>query len=209
MAGMSATKHDEAVRALRKSDRALARMIDRIGPCGLEVRSKGTHFEALCNSIASQQVTGAAARTIHARVKALGENGKFPTPLQVLSLGEVKLRSAGLSRQKVAAVLDLAMKAERGLLPLRHLARLGDDEVIERLTLVRGIGRWTAEMILLFRLGRPDILAATDLGIQKGIMVVDGLKSLPKPKEVTARGERWAPWRSVASWYLWRASELK
>lgn len=200
--------HSEAIRALRSADRRLARVMDRVGACGLVVRSTGTHFEALCSSIASQQVTGAAARSIHARVKALGESGRFPTAERVLSLGEGPLKGAGLSRQKVAAILDLAHRCESRALDLRNLARRSDDEVIAQLTTVRGIGRWTAEMILLFRLGRPDILAATDLGIQKGIMVVDGLSTLPTPKEVLRRGERWAPFRSVASWYLWRASEL-
>jgi len=208
MAARTPDPHQEAVLALRKQDRALARIISRVGPCGLVINRRGTHFEALCSSITSQQVTGAAARTIFGRVRALGERGRFPSPARVLELGPESLRTAGLSRQKIAALLDLSEKIESGALALGGLARLPDEAVIERLTTVRGIGRWTAEMILLFRLGRPDILAATDLGIQKGILVVDQRDSLPTPKEVLSRGERWAPWRSVASWYLWRASEL-
>ena len=126
----------------------------------------------------------------------------------MLELPEAVLRGAGLSRQKLAAIRDLATRAENRSLCLHRLGHMPDEDVITHLTQVRGIGRWTAEMMLLFRLGRPDVLAPNDLGIQKGLMRVDGLKAMPTPKQVAARSEVWAPHRSVASWFLWRASEL-
>ncbi|MEW5847264.1 MAG: DNA-3-methyladenine glycosylase 2 family protein [Myxococcota bacterium] len=202
-------QHDEAVAYLRARDRRLARIIDRVGACRLTFRRSGTHFEALCRAIAYQQVTGAAAATIFGRLRALGEGGRFPTATRVLDLGDARLRSAGLSRQKAAAIRDLAEKTTSGVVSLARLGSMESDAVIETLTQVRGVGVWTAEMLLLFRLARPDVLSATDYGIRKGVMVVDARRELPSPKEVTERGVVWSPYRSVASWYLWRAAELK
>ena len=199
--------HHAAARHLARVDPRMAALVRRVGPARLSLHTGGTHFEYLCRAIAGQQVSGAAARTIHGRVKALGEGGRFPSPPRVLELGETRLRAAGLSRQKVAAVLDLATHATRGSLPLARLGRLSDEEIINALTVVRGIGQWTVEMLLIFRLGRPDVLPVTDYGVQKGLMVLDARRKLPKPRELAARGAVWAPYRSVASWYLWRACE--
>lgn len=201
------TSHKPALQHLCRVDPRMASLVKRVGPPRLTLTTGGTHFEYLCRAIAGQQVTGAAARTIHGRVKALGEGGRFPSPPRLMELGPERLKAAGLSRQKVAAVLDLASHVERGTLPLSRLGKMADEDVINALTVVRGIGRWTVEMLLIFRLGRPDVLPVTDYGVQKGLMVLDARKKLPKPKELAARGAVWAPYRSLASWYLWRACE--
>ncbi|MBI5497122.1 MAG: DNA-3-methyladenine glycosylase 2 family protein [Deltaproteobacteria bacterium] len=197
----------EAARRLARADTSLAPVIRRVGPPSLRPARRRTHYEHLVASIAYQQVTGKAAETIFRRVAALGEHGRFPTPERTLRLGEARLKAAGLSRQKAAAVLDLARHCTQGTLRLATLGRLDDEAVVAALTTVRGIGRWTAEMVLIFRLGRPDVLPATDYGVQKGLMRLDGLRALPRPADVQRRGAVWAPWRSVASWYLWRLAE--
>ncbi len=186
----------------------MAALIRRVGPCGLQPRRTGTHFEALARAICGQQVTGHVANVIFARLKALSGHARFPSAPEVLALGEVRLKSAGLSRQKTAALLDLADHVTRGSVRLAGLGRMTDAAVVETLTQVRGIGPWTAEMLLMFRLGRPDVLPATDFGVQKGLMILDGLRAHPKPAKVLRRGQLWAPFRSAASWYLWRATVL-
>jgi 3-methyladenine DNA glycosylase/8-oxoguanine DNA glycosylase len=165
-------------------------------------------FEALSESIVYQQLSGYAAAAIFARLVALFPPRKFPRPGDLLAISEDKLRSAGLSRGKIAALRDLATKTIDGTVPqMRELRRLSDDEIVERLSAVRGIGRWTAEMLLIFRLGRPDVLPATDYGVRKGFARVYRRKELPTPKELLAAGEKWRPYRTVASWYFWRALE--
>jgi len=154
-----------------------------------------------------QQLAGAAARTIHDRVRDLTPGRRFPRPEEVDLLSDEALRGAGLSAAKLAALRDLSGRVLQGSLPLASIARLPDDEVVERLVEVRGIGPWTAQMFLLFRLGRLDVLAPGDLGLQEGLRRLDGLEERPKPRELAERGERWAPLRSVASWVLWRLSE--
>jgi DNA-3-methyladenine glycosylase II len=197
-----------ARRALGHADPVLARHIAHVGKYGLEVRSPASLFAALAEAIVYQQLTARAAATIHARVAALGVDG-FPTPAEVLALHESRLRGAGLSMSKARALLDLAEKHEHGALPtVDECQRLTDDEAIARLTVVRGIGPWTVQMLLMFRLGRPDVLPATDYGVQKGFQRVFRTKALPTPQQVLARGERWRPFRTVAAWYLWRALDL-
>jgi 3-methyladenine DNA glycosylase/8-oxoguanine DNA glycosylase len=214
--------HSAACEHLSRVDRKLARIIARSGPCYLQRETTQSIFEALLESIIYQQLNGKVAATITARVKALfPENTKrirtrrglvdgFPSPEQILAATEEKLRSAGLSRAKTLAIRDLATKTLDGTVPtVKEAHRMSDEELIERLDSVRGVGRWTVEMLLIFRLGRPDVLAADDYGIRKGFAKMHELAELPKPKELLAYGERWRPYRSVASWYMWRAAEMK
>jgi DNA-3-methyladenine glycosylase II len=157
-------------------------------------------------SIAYQSISGKAAATIFSRIKALGTNGRPPSPEQMLQFRTSTLRKAGLSGAKVLAMKDLAKKTIDGIVPTREQAeKMSDAELIERLDSVRGIGAWTVEMFLIFNLGRPDVLPIHDLGVKKGWSVTYGKKHMPKPKELLAFGERWRPYRTVASWYMWRA----
>jgi len=214
--------HSSACERLSRVDRQLARIIARSGPCRLQQETTQSIFAALLESIIYQQLNGKVAATITARVKALfPENTKrirtrrglvddFPTPEQILAASEDLLRSAGLSRNKMLAIRDLAAKTLDGTVPtVKQAHRMSDDELIERLVTVRGIGRWTVEMLLIFRLGRPDVLPVDDYGVRKGFAKMRKLAELPKPKDLLAYGERWRPYRSVASWYLWRAAEMK
>ena len=165
-------------------------------------------FEALLRAIVYQQLSGRAAGAIHARVLELFDGGR-PTARALAAIGDDRLRAAGLSRAKVRAARDLAEKTIARVVPgARTLRTLSDDEIAARLVQVRGIGLWTVEMLLISYLARPDVLPATDLGIRRGFMRIQGLEALPAPAEVLARGERWRPWRTVASWYLWRTADL-
>jgi methylated-DNA-[protein]-cysteine S-methyltransferase len=199
---------DEAIAHLQAVDPTLGRVIDRLGPFALELRRAASVFGMLAQAIVYQQLTGRAAATIHARVCAL-----FPhspdgfTPRQIARATDAKLRGAGLSRAKVAALRDLARKTLAGELPsLPELREQDDAEIVERLTRVRGIGRWTVEMLLIFRLGRPDVLPADDYGIRKGYAAAFRKRALPSAKELAKLGAKWAPYRTVASLYLWRAA---
>ena len=204
------SKHDEAIRHLTSIDRKLARVIKRVGPCGLEHDTTRTPFRALVTSIAYQQLNGRAAETILGRVKALYPGKRFPSPEDLLATSEEKLRGAGLSRAKTAAVLDIARKTVDGVVPNRRLlAQYQDEEIIERLTVIRGVGSWTVEMLLIFTLGRVDVLPVNDYGVRKGFARMHGLEDLPKPSELLEHGEKWRPYRSVATWYLWRAADEK
>ena len=166
-------------------------------------------FDALAESIAYQQLSGKAATTIWGRVRALYPKKKYLDPKLVLATPDRKLRAAGLSRSKVAALKDLAAKTIDGTVPTaRALAKMTDEEIIERLVSVRGIGRWTVEMLLLFDLGRPDVWPADDYGVRKGFAKTFGRRKLPKPKQLMKFGERWKPYRSVAAWYFWRALDV-
>jgi DNA-3-methyladenine glycosylase II len=163
-------------------------------------------FDALAESIAYQQLSGKAAATIWGRVLALFPKRKFLDPKLVLKMPDRKLRAAGLSRSKVAALKDLAARTIDGTVPTgRALAKMSDEEIVERLVQVRGIGRWTAEMLLLFDLGRPDVWPVHDYGVQKGFAKTFGKRKLPTPKQLLKQGEKWRPYRSVAAWYFWRA----
>ncbi len=209
--GTGATGVDpaEAMRVLSAADRKLARVIEKVGPLGLQVREMSTPFQALAQSIVYQQLTGKAAATILGRVHAIYGGPRGFKPATVLATKDEALRVAGLSRAKTAALKDLAAKTIDGTVPtMRALAKLSDDEIVERLTVIRGIGRWTVEMLLIFRLGRHDVLPIDDYGVRKGLQRVLGLKELPTRAELAERGEKWRPYRSAASWYLWRACEL-
>jgi DNA-3-methyladenine glycosylase II len=197
---------EAATRALRDTDPLLARLIDTHGPCIMNANGAGTPFAALTRSIAYQQLNGTAAATIHGRVLALYRPRRIPRPEDVLDTPEERLREAGLSRAKIAAVKDLARKTMEGVVPSwAELRRLDDEEIIARLTTVRGVGRWTVEMLLIFHLGRPDVLPVSDYGVRKGFQRTFRTRELPTPEKMMKRAERWRPYRSVASWYLWRA----
>ena len=199
---------DEAVRYLSRIDPVMGRLIRGAGPYALPIRSLHNPFEDLARNIIFQQLHGRAAAAIHERVVGLFGKKKLD-PQDILESADEPLRGAGLSGAKLAALKDLARKTLDGRVPtLARLRRMQDEEIIERLTEVRGIGRWTVEMLLIFRLGRPDVLPTGDLAVVKGFSMVYGRKELPKPKEVLHYGERWRPFRSVASWYLWRVHEL-
>ena len=199
----------EAVEHLRNSDPRMAALIDRVGPSNMVIRHHFSIFYTLLRSITYQQLAGAAAAKILSRVEqCCAPDGKQPTPDQVLCATDEALRGAGLSRNKLAAIRDLAAKTLDGTVPdLKEIRRMDDEEIIERITQVRGIGRWTVEMLLIFRLGRPDVLPADDYGVRKGFAATFRKRDLPSPKDITRRGERWRPYRTVASWYLWRAAE--
>jgi 3-methyladenine DNA glycosylase/8-oxoguanine DNA glycosylase len=196
----------EAARAVAAADPQLARVIERLGPFRLRTNALHSPFSALLEAIVYQQLTGQAAATILGRVRALARPRRVPRPEDIRRLRADRLRAAGLSRAKVLAVKDLAAKTLDGTVPtLARLRRMDDEEILERLTSIRGVGRWTVEMLLIFRLGRPDVLPATDYGIRKGFRKAFGLADLPTPAQVAERGEAWRPYRTLPSWYLWRA----
>jgi 3-methyladenine DNA glycosylase/8-oxoguanine DNA glycosylase len=225
----AATAHLSAI------DPALAKLIAEMRPFDPGIDHTQSPYEALMEAIVYQSISGKAAATIFERVKALSGggrygassgansvrtlsgtelagkvsgNGRVPTPEEVLKLSKQKLRKAGLSGAKILAMRDLARKTIDGIVPTHDEAlEFSDEELVERLDSVRGIGRWTVEMFLIFRLGRPDVLPIHDLGVQKGWSVAYGKKHMPRPKELLRFGERWRPYRTVASWYMWRAFE--
>lgn len=198
----------KAVRFLKSGDPVMKALIGRTGPCKLTVDGVTSLFETLLEAIVYQQLTGKAAATIFGRVTELFRPKKVIEPLDILRASDDELRSAGLSGPKIAAIRDLAEKAAAGELPsVAELRNLDDEKIIERLSKVRGIGRWTVEMLLIFGLGRPDVLSTGDYGLRKGYAVLYNGGKLPSPREFAAAGEHWKPWRSVASWYLWRAAE--
>jgi DNA-3-methyladenine glycosylase II len=193
---------------LSAKDEKLARLIVETVRFQTDADAAQSPYEALLESIAYQSISGKAAATIFARIKALSSNGRPPSPQEMLKLRKPTLRKAGLSGAKVLAMKDLARKTIQGVVPTREQAtKMSDEELVERLISVRGIGAWTVEMFLIFNLGRPDVLPIHDLGVKKGWCVAYGKKHMPKPKELLAFGERWRPYRTVASWYMWRAFE--
>jgi DNA-3-methyladenine glycosylase II len=195
---------------LSQADPVLGGVIRTVGPCLLEPEAPCHPFQTLARAIAHQQLNGTAANTILGRLIASCGQGQFPTPQQVAAASTDSLRAAGFSFAKVAALRDLAEKTVAAVVPdAATLLQLSDAEIIERLTQVRGVGRWTVEMLLIFQLGRPDVLPVDDFGVQAGFRAAYGLARMPRPKAIAAWGERWKPYRSTAAWYLWRALELK
>ena len=197
--------HTAAARELASRDPAISLVVDRVGPPKIRPPQR-TPFEALVRAICFQQLSGKAAATIHGRFVDM--LGGAPTPALVAATAIEDMRRCGLSAAKAASVADLAAKALDGTVPIDRLARLGDEELIERLVVVRGIGRWTAEMFLIFQLRRLDVWPVDDLGVRKGFARMHGLATAPAPKELAAMGDRYRPYRSVAAWYCWRATEL-
>jgi methylated-DNA-[protein]-cysteine S-methyltransferase len=200
-----------AVAHLRQADPRLEALIDTVGPCRMRIRPALSTFLALAESIVYQQLSGKAAASIFARFCALFPHAPAGiTPQQMLRMSDERLRSAGLSRTKLLALRDLAHRTAAGEIPtLAELRGMADEATVERLSQVRGIGRLTVEMLLMFRLGRPDVLPLDDYGVRKGFAVAFGRRELPDRAALEKRGERWRPYRSVASWYLWRAAELE
>jgi DNA-3-methyladenine glycosylase II len=195
-----------AVRHLCTEDAKLRLLVEETRPFALKNDGIESPYEALLEAITHQSISGKAAATIFVRIKALGSHGKPPTPEEILKLRKPVLRKAGLSNAKILAVKDLARKTIAGVVPsLAESRALSDEELVERLTSVRGIGAWTVEMFLIFRLGRPDVLPIHDLGVKKGWSITYGKRHMPTPKQLLAFGERWRPYRTVASWYMWRA----
>ena len=198
--------HRQAIRHIAETDPRFAKLIARSRRYELVPSPSIRPFEALAESIAYQQLSGKAAATIWGRVRALYPKRKRLDPKLVLATPDKKLRAAGLSRSKVAAIKDLAAQTLDGTVPsARALAKMSDDEIITRLIAVRGIGRWTAEMLLLFDLARPDVWPVDDYGVRKGFAKTFGKRILPTPKQLMKFGEKWRPYRSVAAWYFWRA----
>jgi DNA-3-methyladenine glycosylase II len=198
----------EAERHLSERDEVLKELIGACRPFTINTSDQASPYEELVRAIVYQSISGKAARTIFERIKALGANGRPPAPETMLKLSMAKLRKAGLSKAKVLSMRDLAQKAIDGIVPTHDEAlKLSDQELIERLDAVRGIGAWTVEMFLIFRLGRPDVLPIHDLGVKKGWCVAYGKKHIPRPKDLLKFGERWRPYRTIASWYMWRAFE--
>jgi 3-methyladenine DNA glycosylase/8-oxoguanine DNA glycosylase len=202
-AGSETLKGAAAVRHLKKADPVMAEVIRKMGPFKGWPASAGTHFDAVARSIVFQQLSGKAAGTIHGRFHGL-YGGRPPLPAELAETSDEKLRSVGLSRQKSAYLKDLGSRVASGEVPIETLHELTDDEIVAALTQVKGIGRWTAQIFMMFRLGRPDVLPDLDLGIQKGIQRAYHLRKLPSPDRVKKIGAKWAPYRTVASWYLWR-----
>jgi DNA-3-methyladenine glycosylase II len=219
-----APKYDstQAIADLSAADPKLGRLIQRAGPFTLRLASQQSPFEALTESIIYQQLHGKAAATIHRRLLESFHDicgiGVHPSPQHLLDCPNEQLRAAGLSKNKMLALRDLAAKTIDGTVPdLKTIRRMSDEDIIEHLTQVRGIGRWTVEMLLIFRLGRPDVLPVNDYGVRKGFALTFGkLKptdkvtpmDLPSPDEMRKRAKKWEPWRSIASWYMWRACDL-
>jgi DNA-3-methyladenine glycosylase II len=193
----------KAVAHLKRVDPVMAQVIERVGSYKGWPATGGTHFDAVARSIVFQQLSGKAAGTNHGRFQGL-YGGRTPLPAELAATSDEQLRAVGLSRQKSAYLKDLGARVASGEVPIETLHELTDDEVVAALTQVKGIGRWTAQMFMMFRLGRPDVLPDLDLGIQKGIQRAYRLRKLPTPDRVQKIGAKWAPYRTVASWYLWR-----
>lgn len=198
----------DAMKHLSDCDPRFAALIGRIGRPRLDVERQRSPYEALVRAIAHQQLHGNAARAILARFEALFPAGAFPAPEAVLAMPEEALRGCGFSATKIASIRDICARSLDGTIPTRRgTGRLSDDALIERLTVIRGVGRWTVEMLLIFTLGRPDVLPVDDFGVREGYKVLFGLDEQPKPRALAEIGKPWAPYRSFATWYLYRAVE--
>jgi len=198
----------QAMDTLATKDERLAPLIKETQEFRVEKGAAESPYEVLVEAVTHQSISGKAAATIFGRVKALGSNGRIPTPEEMLKLRKPALRKAGLSGAKILAMKDLAKKTVEGVVPtLEEAHKLSDEELVKRLVSVRGVGAWTVEMFLIFRLGRPDVLPVHDLGVRKGWAITYGKRYMPAPKELLKFGERWRPYRTVASWYMWRACQ--
>lgn len=198
----------EAHQHLSGVDPVMRRLIQEAEPCAIRPRRRSA-YEALVRAVAHQQLNGTAAETITRRFLALFPGRRFPDPEDLETVEDHQIRAAGFSGAKVAAIRDIAAKTRAGIVPPRRtLAQLSDDEIVERLTECRGVGRWTVEMFLMFTLARPDVLPVDDFGVRNGFRIAYGRREMPKPKDLAEFGERWRPYRTTASWYLWRAVDL-
>jgi DNA-3-methyladenine glycosylase II len=201
--------NESALQHLSSVDPILGELIARVGPCGLVPDHSRAPFQALVQAVAHQQLNGKAAQTILGRFVALFPHGRFPAPRDVLELDIERITGVGFSRSKASYVKDIARRTLEGVVPGKgQMKRLSDDEIVVRLTSIRGVGRWTVEMLLIFSVGRPDVLPADDFGIRTGFGITYRKRKLPLPRDILKYGERWKPYRSIASWYLWRAVDL-
>ncbi len=198
-----------APKHLSKVDPVMAEIVRKIGAFRFEHEPATPPFRALVRAVAHQQLNGTAAGTILRRFVALFPGKSFPDPEDLARVTDEQIRAAGFSRAKILAIRDIGAKTIEGIVPTsRRIVNMTDEEIIERLTSVRGVGRWTVEMLLIFKLGRPDVLPAADFGVRNGFRAAYGLKELPSVKELLAHGERWKPYRTAAAWYLWRIADF-
>ncbi len=197
-----------ALEHLAASDAVMRRLIGDIGPCDLRPPRRWSPFHALVHAVAHQQLNGTAAASILGRFRALFPDRRFPAPADLSGVSDGALRGAGFSRAKIAALRDLACKCLEGLVPApREMAAWTDEDIITRLTAVKGVGRWTAQMLLMFQMGRPDVLPADDFGVRNGFRIAYRRRQMPTPRQLLSRGEVWRPHRTTAAWYLWRAAD--
>lgn len=195
---------------LSANDAKMAAAIERVGPCTMIPRVDGTHFDHLSRAIVYQQLSGGAASTIYGRfVQRVGQNGATPTPSDILAVDDEFMRACGLSSAKTRAIRDLASHVVDDRLPLARFDSMDDEAIIESLIQVKGVGRWTAQMFLMFRLGRPDVLPVLDLGVRKGAQRIYRMRALPEAERLEKVARNWRPWASVASWYCWRVLDLE
>ncbi len=200
----------QAAAALSAKDAKLAVAIERVGPCTMIPRVDGTHFDHLSRAIVYQQLSGGAASTIYGRfVQRIGRDGGTPTPADILGVDEETMRACGLSGAKTRAIRDLALHVADERLPLDRFDDMDDEAITDALVQVRGVGRWTAQMFLMFRLGRPDVLPVLDLGVRKGAQRIYRMRVLPDASRLEKVARNWRPWASVASWYCWRVLDLE
>ena len=197
-----------ALKHLAAADPVMRRLIRESGACALVAETRRPPFQSLAQAVAHQQLNGTAANTILTRFKKLFPGRRFPRPEDLASVTDDAIRAAGFSWAKVASLRDIAAKTLSGVVPTSQaISKLSDEEIVARLTEVRGVGRWTVEMLLIFQLGRPDVLPADDFGVRSGFRLAYKRRDLPSPKEILAHGERWRPHRTTAAWYLWRAAD--
>lgn len=207
MTELNHTTITKSLKHISQADTVMKKLIKRSAPFALKPDLEQTPFEALTRAVASQQLHGAAAEAILNRFIALVPGKAFPSPADVTMLTDDQIRSAGFSYGKIRTLRDLAEKVSAGVVPSSgEIKSMADDDIVARITQVRGIGRWTVEMLLIFKLGRMDVLPVDDFGVKKGFMRAYCLEEMPKPKEILSHGERWRPYRTIASWYLWRAA---
>ena len=197
-----------ALEHLSAADPVMARLIREIGPCQLEPETWRSPFQSLIQAVAHQQLNGTAAETILTRFKKLFPGRKFPRPADLATVTDEQIRACGFSFAKIRAIRDIAEKTISGIVPTsRQIVKMSDEEIIERLTEVRGVGRWTVEMLLIFQLGRTDVLPVDDFGVRNGFRIAYKKRTMPKPKALLALGRRWRPHGTTAAWYLWRAAD--
>lgn len=208
MAG-KAPDHRAAVRHLKRADPVLAGIIRRVGPCTLDPAGRPDVFQALTRAIVFQQLNGTAASTIFGRFRDLYPPGRFPSPDAILATPVPRMRKAGLSPQKAGYIRDLATRVKTGDVDLKAVRKMEDEAVIEELTRVKGVGRWTAEMVLMFTLGRPDVLPVDDYGFRRAVMVNYRMRKLPSPDRLRRLARPWSPHRTVATWYMWQSLDIR
>ncbi|HTQ51702.1 MAG TPA: hypothetical protein VMJ12_13390 [Candidatus Acidoferrales bacterium] len=200
--------NNAACKYLAARDPVMRRLIREHGPCELEPETRCPPFQSLVQAVAHQQLNGTAANNILARFKKLCPNRKFPRPEDLAGVTDGQIRACGFSFAKIKSIRDITAKTLAGVVPAsRQIVELSDDEIVARLTEVRGVGRWTVEMLLVFQLGRPDVLPADDFGVRTGFRLAYRKRDLPKVKDLLAFGERWRPHRTTAAWYLWCAAD--